>query len=448
MPGRGGNVNVLAAIFFVVYIAIIIILYYQVSFNELDRTLEYWTSVMDGAHAHRTVFLYAGRSFHEEITASIACTLHSMDYFVTVYYDDGVSLAGYHPFESYRKDVSMSFYGRCVDQWVPTSYIKSHPPRRVDALVFITYPMKTGHHTTDPHALQLLKSAQPPIQGSLKVLLVTHHAKENFWKYMPEIEKYVNRTQVAFLFLAEHTYNTAVKIMTTELTTNAAQSTKPDSAPLYNLAYMYPVVPIDMLFKEGHSSYFNSTQRARLTNKRSFAVQGHFGGQHAKRRNITATHSCISKLPRTNTTTSTEYTLSLIGHMVGDIATFTHTDSMSVQKLADLSPEKFYSAVAESNFLVTSLGSGTYVHSQATSTVPTALLSGTPLVSTRAFLQLYPCLREAPVHVQINGATECESLHNAAQLSTSAYAAAKQELITCNQRYFEQSRRTLGELIG
>lgn len=404
---------------------------------------------MQSIHAKRRVVLYAGRSFHEEITASIACTLHSMDYFVTVYYDEGMSIAGYHPFESHQKDISAAYYGRCVDQWAPISYIESQPPLRADALIFITYPMKTGHHTMDPRALQLLNNTLPAsVRAPVKVLLVTHHAKENFWKYMPEIEKCVDREQVTFLFLAEHTYNTAVNMMTAHATTNASHRTHADTALLYKLAYMYPVIPASMLFKEDQSAYFNRVQHAQLTNnKRSFAVQGHFGGQHTKRRNITTTHACLSMLQPMNTTAA-ESTLRLIGRMVGNIGSFSRTGSLSVQKLADLSPEKFYKAVADSNFLVTSLGSDTYMHAQATSSVPTALIAGTPLVSKSAFLQLYPCLREAPVHVQINGASECESLHNAAQLSASAYKAAKQELLTCSQRYFEESRGTLSALIG
>jgi hypothetical protein len=135
----------------------------------------------------------------------------------------------------------------------------------------------------------------------------------------------------------------------------------------------------------------------------------------------------------------------LIGHVNGqlELPSQQAMHGLQVQSLAGLPAQDFYAAIARTRFLVTSLGSDVYTESQATSTVPAALIARVPVVTTKAFLQLYPCLRDAPMHRYVNNGTECESLQRAYTLKAADYAVAKQEISTCADRLWHDGLATL-----
>lgn len=395
------------------------------------------------------VVLYAGRQFHDEIAASMACLLHELGYTVVVYLYSDMAIGGFSmPFPD-RIDAGKAHYGRCVHDWV---YIT--PYSKLDfvpvAIVFVSYPMKTGHHTVDTAAYGLLQQVQ---SYDTKVVLVTHQAKESMWKHASAVEKYIPRDKMTFLFLSEHTYHTASQLQ--------------HNTPIkYRLAYLYPTVPLHMLFDEDKTADFASHRAQRDDNTISFAIQGNFGGQHDKRRNVPETQSCLHNLPHpmkssmtkgetTSTRTNSaaehhnKYTLNLVGKGSRKHATNTsHIEHVKVHKTGELNAPSFYEEIARSDFLVTSLGGDLYLHRQATSTIPTALILGVPVLTTRAVLELYPCLRDARVLRSITHSTECESIYHVVSLSSKEYMNAEDEIKNCSAKWWIQAKNTMFNVLN
>ena len=188
--------------------------------------------------------VYAGRSFHDEVSCSVSCILHELGYEVTVYIENGVHIGGFQvPFTNYREHESSSYYGHCVNHWV-TINNDIILPNKVDILVMVTYPMKIDHHRLDPNAFNLLKQLKTN-NNKAKLILITHRAKDYFWKYLSNIEEYISPDNIMFMFLAEHVYKHANKLL---------QSTKNDKnfhlVDHVHTDYFYPVVPVRYLFQK------------------------------------------------------------------------------------------------------------------------------------------------------------------------------------------------------
>jgi hypothetical protein len=66
----------------------------------------------------RIAVVYAGRSFHEEVTSVIACMLHAMNFNVVVYLYDSSILTYIVPITRPRLESSKLHYGKCVFRWV------------------------------------------------------------------------------------------------------------------------------------------------------------------------------------------------------------------------------------------------------------------------------------------------------------------------------------------
>ena len=123
-----------------------------------------------------------------------------------------------------------------------------------------------------------------------------------------------------------------------------------------------------------------------------------------------------------------------------------------------------------------------YYVSRATSSIPASLIAHVPLVTSGQFLNIYPCLRDAPIHRKmawgnqgnndtilgadygtglkegdtmsndtliknsgnvprnILGNTECEAMEVAVRLTAEEYSQAKQEIIYCSSHFWNQAK--------
>ena len=102
-----------------------------------------------------------------------------------------------------------------------------------------------------------------------------------------------------------------------------------------------------------------------------------------------------------------------------------------------------------------------YYTSRATSSIPAALIAHVPLVTSREFLNIYPCLRDAPIHRKIawgdgspnapeesknstiaNGSesSECSAMNVAVKLSEEEYSTAKKEIEYCSAVLWKQAK--------
>ena len=279
--------------------------------------------------------VYAGRSFHDEVSCSVSCILHELGYEVTVYIENGVHIGGFQvPFTNYRERESSSYYGHCVNHWV-TINNDIILPNKVDILVMVTYPMKIDHHRLDPNAFNLLKQLKTN-NNKAKLILITHRAKDYFWKYLSNIEEYISPDNIMFMFLAEHVYKHANKLI---------QNTKNDKnshlIDRIHTDYFYPVVPLRYLFQKDafiddnasastlqpqqpllHQQQQKQSQQQQLLphqlqqhgdevmNPVRYSIQGHFGGPHSKRRPLLAdVITCLNSIAVHNNHTYTTSTI-------------------------------------------------------------------------------------------------------------------------------------------
>lgn len=91
-----------------------------------------------------------------------------------------------------------------------------------------------------------------------------------------------------------------------------------------------------------------------------------------------------------------------------------------------------------------------YFELRASSSIPAAFIAQVPVVATRELLNLYPCIRDMPIHRKLNvDESQCTSIKAALGLSVEDYLAAKQELLFCGSRLWGDSReifRRIAEL--
>ena len=137
-------------------------------------------------------------------------------------------------------------------------------------IMMITISLLTGH--IDQYAISLLERIKED-SSSTSVIFITHRTNEMFHPLMSTIEKIVTRNQTTYMFLGEHTHNTAKKIVseydsdfsTSETTiknsvkleisvnsnfTNSVNTdlkgtkfVKVGDPRSFDLSYFYPVVP-------------------------------------------------------------------------------------------------------------------------------------------------------------------------------------------------------------
>jgi len=218
----------------------------------------------------RHAAVYAGRQFHDEVTSSISCLLYDMGFSVTLYYYAEIVVGGFSiPLADNRLTNSKSHFGRCVDHWVSITPFTTLV-NNFNMLVFVSYPMKMDHHTVDAAAHNFIEQIHTR-KLDTKLILITHQAKENIWKHVNNFDQYISRDRIVFLFLSQHTYKTALHL-------------QKQLGLTYNLSYIYPTVPLRLLFAEDKSAEFglHRTDSANASKRITFAIQGHFGGVHTK----------------------------------------------------------------------------------------------------------------------------------------------------------------------
>lgn len=183
-----------------------------------------------------------------------------------------------------------------------------------------------------------------------------------------------------------------------------------------------------------------------------FVIQGNFGGKHAYRKDPEGTVQCIKQhledaILRSNLKHDRRVVLDLIGHLNGEVKLSAFKKAGSIRFLNDLSSQEYYRAIARGRFMLASIADREYFTSRATSSVPAALITGIPLVTSRAFLAVYPCLRDAPVHRYIAQDSECESLRVAVSLSEEQYQMARREIANCSSVLWEQAKQTIEKIV-
>ena len=84
--------------------------------------------------------------------------------------------------------------------------------------------------------------------------------------------------------------------------------------------------------------------------------------------------------------------------------------------------------------------------SRATSSVPAALITGVPVVTSSRFLSIYPCLRDQPVHSRVDAEDECKAMSAASSLSEADLDSMRREVRACSDRLYREAMTVLHSL--
>ena len=475
--------------------SIILLTYYQSSISDEENLTNFNDSPIKLENKKPTAVIYAHPTYHDEIASVSACLLHELGYPVVAYVGNGVHIGGFKlPFSDRRIISSKSLYGPCVDKW-----ISIHPMVefvKPDVLLFATYPMTVNGGGRDIIAYKYLKFLQQ-YNLSCKVLFITHKS-EDFWQSSPLVEKYIPRERTKYIFLGEHTLNTAKKLLTDHF--------KGDIATInsFSLSHIIPTMPLRYIVGEKEAGLLSSTPPEQST---FFAIQGNFGGRHSHRKDPKRAVSCVrdiessfeqqilaiaaqssSRAPARSGSNlrSTDKPQSLLSSksdnnsniniamkdgenheysgysrrvpklfphmnmdMIGSLHSAVNVGELhhaKVRFLSDLNARDYYTSIAKSKFLITALNDKEYFTTKATSSVPAALIGEVPLVSNRQLLNLYPCLRDMPTIQRLSQVDECDSIYEASQLDTSEYSAARKEMADCNRQLWKDAKETISKL--
>jgi len=416
--------------------------------------------------------VYALPTFHEEVVSVVACVLQSLGYDVIVYIGNGLHWAGeYLPFSGRRKRTSSAFYGECVSQWVtirPLMKIVTNP----DLLVFVTYPMLVKLGQEDPFAKAYLQRLHET-QSRTSVVYVAHRTNELLHTMLYDNEQYIPRNRSSFLLLGEHTYLDAQRVVREHTEVKSYGNINPLTSPI-SLQYILPVLP---------AGFISPPPLAPQTYTPTFTMQGNFGGKHAHRKNPVGVLDCLRQqesLPlcdmkkksstnerhrRLNETRTEIYQqqqslqntgrlcrqmhgtqsvgIDLVGHVTGDEdLQLGSLVTGSVRVLSGLPHTEYYESISRAKFVLLGIAEKDYLTTRATSSVPAALIAQVPLVASREFLRLYPCLRDAPVHRLVAKDTECEAIGAALDLSPEQYEQARIEIANCTAFFWSHAQDT------
>lgn len=404
--------------------------------------------------------IYALPTFHEEVVSVVACLLQSLGYDVIVYIGNGLHWAGeYLPFSGKRKRTSSAFYGECVSQWVtirPLMKIVTNP----DLLVFITYPMLVKLGQEDPFARAYLQRLYET-ESRTSVVYVAHRTNELLHPMLQQNEQFIPLNRSTFLLLGEHTYLDATRVV---------QEHEATMEPRISLQYIIPVLPI---------GFISPPPQAPQAYTPTFTMQGNFGGKHAHRKDPAGIVDCLrqqeslllcekasttrrrlsngtiqnqshqqslGRLCRDSRGTHT-VGIDLVGHVTGNEDLQLGTlSSGSVRVLSGLPHTEYYEAISRAKFVLLGIAEKDYLTTRATSSVPAALIAQVPLVASREFLKLYPCLRDAAIHKRVARDTECESIGAALDLSPEQYEQARQEIANCSAFFWSQAQDTFKQI--
>eukprot|EP01031_Cornospumella_fuschlensis_P027777 gene27777-33550_t len=360
--------------------------------------------------------IVSGSPFHYEVVAFFGHHLKRMGY--TVH-------AWLHPSSRYRyTSVAYSLIQPLVDelQFVPTPKLHQvpvQPPDQLDVLVYVT--MTWGE---DMQLLCNLGLHERLYKIAKKVIMVNHDASS-----VLHLHRYCVAPKCTLFHLAPHTKHTAELLLAQINVTNAS------------LAGSYAVVEpqASRQLPEGLHRYVSSgnwTQHTRLV-----AIQGNMD---INRRRYDLLFDCLRDLRSSNM----DVRLVAMGayqkgfHIPADL-------QAHVLVLESLSFPDFNAVLQRSHVSVMFANEGAgYSQLKSSSTVPTVVMNGVPVVLPRAMLSLYSCLGNMSKYQLVANDTDCSSLWGALQLDSAQAAAYREQTRRCHVRWLQEAQDTLRSLLA
>jgi len=240
---------------------------------------------------------------------------------------------------------------------------------------------------------------------------IVHHADR--WvqgELIDKIQPWVDRQMVHFLTLSSHTAH--------YLRTEAIQNWPYNATVLVD--HLPPVFPVNL-------SNTTTTSEDPLT----ITIQGDYD---ASRRNYTSIFESLSEVVKitqnlispTNKTVSQNLELHLLGH--GDPPKVPTEISPHVAFDQGLDYSTYYTILARSISLLPSFATEEYLDRRASSSIPAALIAGTPLIATEELIKAYSYLPHESVWLQYIGESEMDAVERVVVWSDEEHALKKSKV--------------------
>jgi hypothetical protein len=373
-----------------------------------------------------SVIVYTSTSYHQEVAAALCCTLHDLGYDVVTYLPPKIDL------ENIR-----SFYGHCLHSWVLIGQqeYEIFNPR---LLIFTTF-LAMG--SLDKASEKLIKRILAQEGSTTKFAGILHHSNV----LTHRVPDFIPKERFTSIYLGEHTL-LASRNITTDPTA----------------IFIYPIPPITILDPKHspppppHLRPLNSSLprqlRSHLPDADPLAhfpvlvIQGNFGGVHSWRRDSHSLLLCLQETQKELNISGT--TVHFIGFGKLNF-TSNERDGLDLHHFSRLEKaQEFYRKIAEGNYLALTNLNEEYYSRRATSSIPTALLTGLPLITDQRLLQLYPCLRDLPSHKKLTKETFCETLDTVMRLPHSQWEKLVMEVNHCRKVFTKDAEKKFEILLS
>lgn len=173
----------------------------------------------------------------------------------------------------------------------------------------------------------------------------------------------------------------------------------------------------------------------------SFAIQGDYDPH---RRDYKTIFSRLSTFLQSHTTKTATL------HLLGQGTRPNVPASIAPHVLFDqnLSYLDFYSVISHASALLPGFASKEYLDRKASSSVPAALIAGTPLVATRAVLEAYAYLDEEAVWLQGEGETEFDVVGRVLEVSVEEREVKSRRVRENRDRIIEGNKKKVAMWVG
>jgi hypothetical protein len=233
-------------------------------------------------------------------------------------------------------------------------------------------------------------------KGQTYLFCVVHHADR--WTQQAKVEAirpWVDKQRVSFLTLSPHT---------------ATYFRNMGTGWKDMISYYIPVFPVPL----------PASNSSGVLDKLAFAMQGDYDPSRRDYATIFKELETFLKPangrdldqedipPQYQTANATNVTLHLLGH--GDKPTVPDSVASHVQFDQGVNYIEYYSILSQSFALLPSFASKDYLDRKASSSVPAALIGGTPLVASQEILDAYSYLPRDAVWMQEEGETEMDTV--------------------------------------
>ncbi|KEQ69477.1 hypothetical protein M436DRAFT_55730 [Aureobasidium namibiae CBS 147.97] len=303
--------------------------------------------------------------------------------------------------------------------------------------------MGTDKHTTIPDFLVLTTSElalrQAPkrleallAQGKTRLICIVHHA--DHWaeeERKADIRPWVDANMIEFWTLSPHT---AAFLSNTIAAWDSNADEPWDNPPAPPIRVFVPIFPID--------TAVNTTATEQESQDLSFAMQGDYDPHRRDYKHI------FERLGNFLAAAEGERNVSM--HLLGQGQRPSVPENVASHVFFDqsLSYIDFYGLLAKVSAVLPGFASPEYLDRKASSSVPAALIAGTPLVADRRLLAAYAYVEEESVWLQEDGENEFDVVGR--MLSASAeQRAEKSEHAKANaERIIQGNIRRVGEWFG